>query len=350
MGNINLTPFLEDLERRIDPANETSIERDWLEFADGRCAKPAFTPSRKHVAPGIDWPAAYVNDGFHDVTMMIYHQLRGVSRELETGKGLLLNVRANYGTGIVPTMFGAELLYLDRQLDTLPCSRPLADGGEAVRRIVDNGKANYGAGLAVSVFEFAERYAEAVDGYPKIKRFAHVYPPDLQGPFPLADMLWGSNIYFSFIEDCELLHRSISFMADVILEFHKKWTKLFPSAFDGHAVEWGLLHKGGIIVRNDSCVNISGEMYREFVMPYDQRILGKLGGGIHFCGRGDHYVEAMSDIDGLSCINMSQPHLNDTEVIYRHTVDKGIAIVGLAESEAKRALTAGRDLHGLVSY
>jgi hypothetical protein len=66
---------------------------------------------------------------------------------------------------------------------------------------------------------------------------------------------------------------------------------------------------------------------------------------IHFCGRGDHFIEPMSRTQGLTGVNLSQAHLNDMDVIYANTVDKGLSIIGLG---AEAAGAAGRDLRGRV--
>lgn len=103
------------------------------------------------------------------------------------------------------------------------------------------------------------------------------------------------------------------------------------------------------MLRDDSAMNLSPAMYAEFIEPYDRRLLAEFGGGaIHFCGRGDHYIQAMSNIPGLYAINLTQPELNDMEVIYQHTVDKGIRILGLERKAAETALAAGRNLHGKI--
>jgi hypothetical protein len=49
---------------------------------------------------------------------------------------------------------------------------------------------------------------------------------------------------------------------------------------------------------------------------------------------------------GVYAVNMTQPDLNDTEAIYRHTVDKGIALIGLDVSAVRRALRQSRNLRG----
>jgi plasmid stabilization system protein ParE len=56
----------------------------------------------------------------------------------------------------------------------------------------------------------------------------------------------------------------------------------------------------------------------------------------------------MTELRGLYAINLSQPHLNDMEKIYRHTVDKGIKLLNLTREAAEAARAQGRDLHGQV--
>ena len=69
---------------------------------------------------------------------------------------------------------------------------------------------------------------------------------------------------------------------------------------------------------------------------------------MHFCGRGDHYIGAACEIEGLSGINMSQPELNDMEKIYAATIDQGKIIIGMPEAEIARAGDCGRPLRGRV--
>lgn len=345
---MNLTPYLQDIENRINLIEEERLAKEWLGFADGLCKEPLFSPNRPASQPGIPYPVMYANDAFERVDWMIYQQLKMVSDELAGGKGNLLCVRPNYGTGIIPSMFGAQMFYLDRELDTLACTRPLPDGEDGVRRILEERNADFTKGLAAKVFCFAQAYQDAVASYPKIKQHVHIYSPDLQGPFPLADMLWGSDIYIAMYEDEELVHDMLSYITQVYIDFSAKWLELCPSFDAGHSVEWGLLHRGGTMIRNDASMNISGDMYKEFVMPYDQKIISTLGGGVHFCGRGDHYIQHVGNIDNIGCLNLSQPHMNDIEKIYANTIDKGIPILGMPEDEILRAQTSGRNLKGLV--
>lgn len=348
MGKIELARFLEDVESRIDAAQEERLVREWIDFCDLKCTDPFFSPRRTPCPSQIEWPHIVINHAIEDMDAMLYTQLKGVSDMLAGDVGLLLCVRANYGTGIIPTMFGAELFPLKDEFDTLPGTRPLEGGIEALRAVVADHRIDYTKGLAPRVFEFGHRWNELVQDYPLIQKYVYAYNPDLQGPFPLVDVLAGADIYYTMYDEPELVHQALDFVTDVYLDFSAKWQALCPTYDTEHSVEWGLLHKGKTILRNDAVTNLSEAMYREFAMPYDQRVFRAMGGGMHFCGRGDHYIQAACELEGLSCINMSQPELNDMERIYAATVDQGKIIIGLDSAEIRRVGELGRPLYGRV--
>jgi hypothetical protein len=118
----------------------------------------------------------------------------------------------------------------------------------------------------------------------------------------------------------------------------REWEKIVP--FTGpYTVHWSMLHRGNIMLRNDSAMNLSPDMYAEFGFPYDQALLSAFGGGaMHFCGRGDHWFPKASTLKGLHALAMSQPHLNDLDVIFRNTIEKGIKLLGFDNSAAGKAL------------
>lgn len=346
--SINIYPYLEDLERRIDPEEEIRLEQEWIQFADGKCTEDVFVPARKKSETTLFWPHVMINDAMKSYDLMILHQLAACSDILRNGGGELLNIRSNYGTGIIPTMLGAECFYMPYETDTLPGSRPFEKGIEDLRVVMDRYQADYTKGLARNVFEVAEYYLELTKDFPNISRFLNYYKPDLQGPLALAEMTWGSDIYIAMYEDEELVEEVLDFFTDVYIDFMKKWKKLCPDFDKEHSVEWGLLQRGGAMIRNDAAMNISGDMYAQFARPRDQRIIDEFGGCIHFCGTGHHYIDKVGEIKGLSGINMSQPDWNDMEIIYRNTIDKGLTIIGMPEVEIIRAGKEGRPLHGRV--
>jgi hypothetical protein len=337
---------LADLERRIDDRQEEGNAAAWIGFVENRCTDGFFSPpARSARPPEVNWPDVNLNDAIADYDAMLLQQFGACSAVLAQGGGARLCVRCNYGTGILPLLFGCELFVMDRQTNTLPTTKPLASV-DWIRALLDAGVPEIRGGLVDKVFESARRFLDAMARYPAIGRHVTLYHPDAQGPIDLAELIWGSDIFYAFYDDPDLLNGLLKLVTNTYAAFMRKWFEVVPPS-GPVSVHWGLTHKGRLMIRNDSMMNLSAQTYAQFIRRHDQKLLDMFGGGaIHFCGRGDHYIEELSKLRGLTGINLSQPHLNDMEVIYHHTVDKGIKILGLDADWARKAT---RPLRGQVA-
>jgi hypothetical protein len=205
------------------------------------------------------------------------------------------------------------------------------------------------SGLGPTVFAASKRFAQIAAHYPKIGRYVHIYHPDMQGPIDLCELLWGSEIFMDLIDKPDLVHQVLRLMTDTYVQFMRLWDGVVGTNGRNWAVHWSMMHAGKIMIRTDSGMNLSPDMYEEFIRPYDQRLLNELGGGaVHFCGRGSHYIASTCSMDRMCAIALSQPHLNEMETIYRNTVDKGIKLLDFSREYAEKTLAAGRNLHGCV--
>jgi uroporphyrinogen-III decarboxylase len=236
---------------------------------------------------------------------------------------------------------------MPRETNTLPTAKPL-HSREKMKALVRAGVPGLRAGLGAKVFDCAGRFCEALRKYPKVGRCVALYHPDMQGPIDAAEVVWGSDIFLAFYEEPELLKEVLELITQTYAAFMRKWHALVPPA-GGESVHWELMHRGRLMIRNDSLMNLSPDLYVEYIRPLDQRLFDEFGGGaVHFCGKGSHYIAAMSEVRGLYGIQMSQPHLNNMETIYRNTVDKGIPLLSFDRKTAEAAKAAGRKLHGRV--
>ena len=160
-------------------------------------------------------------------------------------------------------------------------------------------------------------------------------------------VLWGTDIFYSMYDEPELVHDAISLITDTYINCMDKWYNLFP-ADDEMNPHWeAFFYRGKIVLRSDSAMNVSPDLYREFSLPYDRKLLEYFNGGaVHFCGRGDHYIDILCAEKGVTAINMSQPEYNDMEKIYTNTVDKGIKILSMPREQA--VADTSRGFHGHV--
>lgn len=342
--------LLETLEQSIEEETEGALEEDWRTFLYHGWHEPIFQPKRTGKAgkPITNAPVM-INDTLSADLMgyrnMVLSQYGSCLQMLQEKSGMLLCVRANYGVGILPSLFGAKMFVMAREQNCLPNSLPVEKSPED---LIAGGVPDLSCGLGASVFAMQELFIQIGMRFPKIGRYVHIYHPDLQGPMDVMELLMGSECFYMLVDEPEMSHKLLELICDTYESFMKAWWRKTP--YNGKdAVHWGLMHRGGIMLRNDSAMNLSPEMFEEYVEPADRRLMEKLGGGcVHFCGRGDHYIEKSVSIPGVSAINLSQPEYNDMEKIYRATVDRGIYILNLDPKEAFRA-SSERRLWGRVS-
>lgn len=341
--------YLNDLENRIDSEVEDNLFKQWKDFIYDKNKESIFTPKRhRKIQSILLWPEISINHAIDDYEMMAFHQFGLCSEELAKASGKLLAIRCNYGTSIMPTIFGAELFIMDENFNTLPTSKPLTGGINAVKALLDNGIPNLHTGLGSKVLEMGNRFVEMIQSYPKLSQYVTIYHPDLQGPMDICEILWGSSMFVHFYDSPDLMKDFLNLITETYAAFMREWKKIVPFS-DGYAIHWSMLHQGQIMLRDDSAMNLSPEMFEEFIKPYDQRLLDEFGGGaIHFCGKGDHFIPRVSEINGLYAIAMSQPELNNMEIIFSHTIDKNIKLLGLKRPAAEEALKRGRNLHGNI--
>lgn len=334
--NSETLALLNEVESRIDPATEDNFRDQWRVFLDGECKDCIFTPCRKKTTPSsFSYRNININDAIENYELMLVSEMEGVSQALSSrDKGLA--VRCNYGTGIMTSLFGAKIFTLPHKMNTLPTTYSLNDT-KKIRMLLDKGVPDLYGGFGRRVFEMGEFFANVFSHFPKIAHYVTVYHPDTQGPLDICELLWGSEMFYAMYDEPELVHNMLNLITETYTVFLEKWFAMYPCNARMNQHWNSLMHHGRILLRDDSAMNLSPELYMEYARPYDARLLHHFGGGVvHFCGRGDHYISLLCGIPELTGINMSQPHLNNMETIYKNTVDKGIKLLGFNREWAER--------------
>lgn len=346
---MNLAPYLEDLEARIDDRVEDELLNQWIKFVNGEWPEEFFRPARPEKSPPkIDWPNITINEAIADHDKMILSQLASCSATLAAGTGKMLCVRSNYGTSILPSLFGVKLFFMDDRYNTLPTSYPIENGKEGIRELLKQGVPDLSRGLGAKTLEMGQRFVEVFAQYPKIKKHVHIYHPDLQGPMDVCEVIWGSQLFLDIMDEPNLVKDFLELITETYIAFMKEWQRIVPPQTPW-SVHWGVVQKGQVMLRNDSAVNFSPGMFAEFFRPYDQRILEEFGGGsMHYCGRGDHFVALAAETKGLYAFNLGQPELNDLKTIYEHSVARGIQLLDFPVNLAQSLLEDNYRLYGRV--
>ena len=248
-----------------------------------------------------------------------------------------LAIRNNHGTIQVASALKAKW---DMHKDNYPWVTHFDSLGP-IREIAAGKSVDLRAGVLSRSIETLKFYHEELARYPACKEAIQISMPDLQGPVDTAEQLWGSDIYYAFADEADLLQQLLSRIVTAMLAMADEFRKyardrLAPAATTQH----GYMIPGRLMIRNDSSIMLSPEMYDTFVRPHDSKVLHEVGcGSIHFCGNGQHLIEKMLDIPDLKGIDLGQPELMDVPTFYAMCRERNVAVTNLKPS--RDALMSG---------
>jgi hypothetical protein len=290
---------------------------------------------------------------------MLYNELVSAWDTSIAARGLIdddlpITIRPNWGTVLTASVLGGVP---EQTEDNTPWIRRDDERPITLDAIIDAGLDRddmlAGHGWIPRVLETYQYYHDVLAGYPELRRKVRITLPDLQGPLDTVEMLRGDQLFVELMLDPDKSAAALLVAAKVQVQLTRLFAKYTTDSGDGFSCQHGFPLPGGILVRNDSAVMISPELYRNTVFPADDYVLRECaGGGIHSCGRFQHVVPVMMEIPSLRCIDFGQSGLNDTQAIYENAREKRVCLTrihpeqrALRTAEVLRTFPTGVSLH-----
>jgi len=254
--------------------------------------------------PYEDFKEYPYEEAFSDMEKMMVNELVEYCNTVDLKDDRIPMMRPNYGVGVLPSLFGLKTRVIGNNLPWVDH----VDSIDEIKSILNKGVPDIKTGLGGLSFNTIEYYMEQLSRYPKCSKLIHIYQPDLQGPFDIVHLIWGSSVYYALYDEPELVHELLKLVTETYIVFLREIKKVINDEYGAFHYHWGSLFPGHIIIRNDTAVNLSREMYEEFAKPYDEILLREFGtGSIHYCGRAEQWVFSMMDCDNLRALNFGQP-------------------------------------------
>jgi uroporphyrinogen-III decarboxylase len=131
---------------------------------------------------------------------------------------------------------------------------------------------------------------------------------DCQGPLTTALSIIGYDKYCYWVSDYpNLIHGLMDLVTDSLIDWVKTQKRAAGIPMESEAYPIGVRLPdgfGGVWISDDDSVIMGPELYRQFVLPYNSRILKAFdGGAIHFCGNSNQHIDNYLHTEGLTAIN-----------------------------------------------
>ncbi|MDP6633902.1 MAG: uroporphyrinogen decarboxylase family protein [Phycisphaerae bacterium] len=238
-------------------------------------------------------PADYCSE---DPTSMIDFQVRKIERHLAEYDDIYIPfLMPWYGTGVLASGFGVDIVFQDRMDPAVDLSR-ITDVAELKDlRKPDPEK----DGLMPRVLNAIAEMRRRTD--------LPVGVTDCQGPLTTALQILGYDKLIYWMYDYpEAIHDVMQLVTDALIEWVTVQKRAVGQEMTDDAYVLGIKIPGGyggVWMSDDDSIIFGPELYREFVAPYNSQVLKAFGGGsIHYCGNANQHIENYLATEGLTCI------------------------------------------------
>jgi len=278
---------------------------------------------RHLVSETEEWPVFNPLEQFNDQDKMLVSELATVFTGVCLGDDKMYTIRANYGLGIIPSLFGCNLLFRG---DDLPWVEHI-NSVENINQIIDSGVPDLEKGLGSKVTQTEKYFIRKLRSYSKLREVVHLYMSDTQSPFNIASLILGERVYIDVYDNPELIHRLLHLITDTIIQFTRLHKQIIGEDLaGGYHFQYRL--QGGVRLCEDSSTLLSKNMYEEFCRPYNERIFDVFGGGyIHYCGAGKQILDSVLATKGIQAINFGNSEMQDIKQIYEKAAPKKICVL-----------------------
>ena len=242
----------------------------------------------------------------------------------EINDDLPFTIRANFGTVVVASLFGAKV---EQREDNPPWVRHF-ETMDGFNTIFNRDPLDFSQGICPQIIGRYKFYQGVLADFPNLQKCIKIVLPDLQGPLDTLELLRGSGIYEDFIMDPEMVDKGLRLVAEAQVGLAKHLQQYTTDGSNGFTHQHAVTIKGNLLIRNDSAIMISPDMYADQVASHDEYVLREMGGGsIHSCGKIDFNIPEIFKLNSINSFDFGQSYLNDVDAVYPLARESKIPII-----------------------
>jgi len=322
--------YLNLLESVCDVEHSHSAEK--LQLASGNHEQVAHYPiiischdTMRHIQ--YDWPPGWPrfsrSEIVTDPAKMLISELTSVYEGALLKDDRAYTIRADYGSVIIPSLLGCSYF---EQGNEMPWLQHLSSKND-MERILGSGIPDVHLELGSRVEETEQYFLATLSPFEKLKQVVHVGCSDTQGPFNLAASIIGSDIFLIVLDNPDMVHKLLQLVTDTCIAFIKLHKATVNEPI-GLSYQMGWAVRGGARIVDDSAINLSRSMYKEFCLPYNLQISQEFDGFMgHFCGRGTQIFPEILATPGIHSLNFGNPEMQEWGDVYQQAVDHQVCLL-----------------------
>lgn len=324
-------PLREVVDRvRAIPFNEQGKKR---QAAVWRGEEPDYLPlilAGNRLPERGRFPVFSMREQFHEKEKMLYEILWNLLALLETGSDAVASIRPNLGVGFLASVFGLQQTILENAMpwpqETL--SRERIRSLRTADLDFDGPKS-----LLPKAREIFSFYRDVLPEIP-------LYIPDTQGPFDLAHLVRGHDIFTDIYDDTDFFLHLMDLATYVYVEGSRRMKEAVGEPMDsGH--HNGDLYMAGCGVRSceDTTTLLSPPSIRNLIVPSLRKALQPFSGGwVHVCGKTEHFNRLLLDLPEVKGFNLGNPESHDMGALLADIGKRGKVYFGPVPARAGEPL------------
>jgi uroporphyrinogen-III decarboxylase len=239
-----------------------------------------------------------------------------------------------YGTGVLASAFGVNLICNPKADPAVDLSTMTAPEQIDALELPVPGE----AGAMKRVIEYLDYFKAHAD--------LPVGITDCQGPLTTAFQIAGYDKFcFWMHDDPKRIHTLMEKVTEALIQWVRFQKARAGQPLNGCCFPLSINVPdgyGGVWLSDDDSVIMSGELYKEFVKPYNECVLKAFGGGcIHYCGNSTQNISNYVHTEGVRAIhNLNLDNIPAAAAMRDALKDKGIVYMACDFTPAEQRMEA----------
>lgn len=291
---------------------QQSRERQCKAWRREKLDVPVMMTGDKLTAKQEEIPAYDLKQIFTDKSKMLCRETRGACGAANGRSDAVPSIRANLGTGILLSCLGLEQMAYD---DKMPWLHEHLSKEHITKLTPDDIKpqGSFARGLEMMRY-FKEIMGDSIP----------IYVMDTQGPFDLAHLMLGDDVFLELYDDPAFVHHLMNICLELGIRTHRWMKEVIGEPLTSmHHSNFLYSDSFGIRICEDTTALLGREQIREFAIPYSKRLAGEFGGAwVHYCGYNEALTDAILEQPEFKVLNFGHIPGHEREIDFFANMDK----------------------------